>query len=184
MWTVKELVFGERSVTKVAGLFASQPDAAAAVQDLLKETGLQPGQVRLLSPTDSVAVRRDVFERAVEPEEPGIWHTIIRAHVTMGLIGLLAGLILYGVMTAAGHPTVRASPAMSLAVFAGFGATFGLLLGGALALRPDHGWLFALIRKALQKGQWVVVAHPVNAGQTHKAVDVLSPGSLKVWRSF
>lgn len=184
MWSPKQMFFGEKSVTKVAGLFASKPDAVAACQDLLQVTGFSPAQVRLLSPTDSVAARPDTFERAVEPEEPGIWRTIIRAHVTMAVLGAVLGFAIYlGLMTAE-HPALMSTPSMGLVVFTSFGATFGLLIGGALAIRPDHGWLMSLIRRGLQDGQWAVVAHPVSPEQTHRAMDMLMPGSVKVVRSF
>ncbi len=184
MWNLKQMIFGERSVTKVAGLFASKPDAVAALQDLLKVTGFSAGQVRLLEPSDSVAVRTDAFDRAIEPEEAGIWRTVIRAHVTMALIGTFVGFLIYGTLLLAGHPTIVSTPYLALVVFTSFGATFGLLIGGALAIRPDHGRLISLIRNGLQEGQWAVVAHPTSAEQTHIAMDVLMPGSVRVVRSL
>jgi hypothetical protein len=184
MWSIKQLVFGEKSVTKVAGLFASKPEAVAACQDLQKLSGFSAAQIRLLGPTDGVAVRTDAFDRAVEPEEGGIWHTIIRAHVTMGLLGAVLGILAYAVLMFMRHPALVSTPGMGLIVLTSFGATFGLITGGALALRPDHGWLISLIRRALNAGQWAVVAHPLNTEQTHRAMDVLGPGSLKVVRSF
>ena len=73
---------------------------------------------------------------------------------------------------------------MGFVALAGFGATFGLILGGAIALRPDHGRVIGLVRCGLKRGQWAVVAHPTSAGQTDQAIASLGTGSLRVVRSF
>ena len=56
MFHLKSLLFGERSLTKVAGLYASRIDADAAVRDLITESHLSAEQVRLLAPIDGEAV--------------------------------------------------------------------------------------------------------------------------------
>ena len=95
---LKQAFFGERSLTKVAGLFASKTGADSAVRDLLGASDLTASQVRVLGPPDGAASRAAVLNRAVEPEQRGIWRTIIRAHLTMGILGLLAGVLLYVVL--------------------------------------------------------------------------------------
>lgn len=183
MRSVRQMFLGEQSITKVAGLFPSKPDAVAALQDLLQVTGLTPAQVRLLEPSDGVAVRAPVFDQAVEQEDAGIWGAVVRAHVSMGLLGAFIGCLLYLGLMMAEHPTFISTPRMSLVVLTSFGVIVGLLIGGALVIRPDHGWLATLIRRGLQEGLWAVVAHPVNAEQTYRAMDVLMPGSVRVARS-
>ncbi len=52
MFSIKTLLFGERSVTKVAGLFASRAAADLAASGLVGGSGLSASQVNVLGPTD------------------------------------------------------------------------------------------------------------------------------------
>ena len=184
MVNVKQFFFGERSVTKVAGLFATRSGAEIAMRDLLDSCRLSTTQVDVLSPLDGNPARADALDRAVEPEQRGIWLTVIRAHLAMGLLGLLAGVLLYAALMAMDNAALQSTPGMGLVALAGFGATFGLMLGGVLALRPDHGRVIGIVRGGLQSGQWAVVAHPLDSRQTRQAVTSLNHGSLRVTRSF
>lgn len=179
-----EALFAERSRTKVAGLFVNAFEAQDAAIHLLQRSGMQHSQVRVLSPHEGALAHQDLLARHMEPEPHGIWHTIIRAHVTMGLLGAAAGTLLYVYMLTHEPGLIHSTRLMSWVAMAGFGGTFGLLLGGLLSIRPDHGLLIALVRKGLEKGQWAVIAHPFNAEQTHKAVDLLQLDHAHVVRSF
>jgi len=184
MFRFKTLFFGERSVTKVAGLFASHADADLAASDLVGDLSLSAAQVNVFGPPDGEASRDAVLGRAMEPEQRGIWLTVLRAHLVMGALGFLAGALLYAVLMAIDNPALRSTPGMGFVALAGFGGTFGLILGGALSLRPDHARLIARVRRGLRGGNWAVVAHPVDPVQTHAAVALLTEKSLKVMRSF
>ena len=116
-----------------------------------------------------------------QPEQRGIWLTIIRAHLTLGALGLLAGAALFAALWTTGNPAVRATPGMGLVALAGFGLTFGLIIGGLLSLRSDQG---RLIRRGLKRGHWVVVAHPADSAQIQQTMQSLTVGSLPVMRSF
>lgn len=179
-----EAIFGERSLTKVAGLFGSRSEAEGAALHLLQGAGMGDSQVRLLGPGAGSPAHSDMLAKEMEPEDAGIWRTIIRAHVTMGLIGAFAGTVLYLGLLATGTPLLRSTMLMSWVAMAGFGGTFGLLIGGLLSLRPDQGRLINRVRRALQQGMWAVVAHPIGSEQTHKAVDVLEHDHALVLRSF
>jgi len=100
------------------------------------------------------------------------------------VLALLAGVLAYAVLVGSGNPALQGTSGLGWVVFAGFGIMFGLILGGLLALRPDHGRVIHLVRRALQIGKWAVVAHPRDASQTHQAVASLRSGSLRVVRSF
>lgn len=179
-----EALFGERSLTKVAGLFRNRMQAEGAAMHLLQGAGMADAQVRLLGPQEGELARSDALAHEMEPEVYGIWRTIIRAHLTMGLLGALAGTLLFLGLVAAEAPTVRSTMLMSWVAMAGFGGTFGLIVAGLLSLRPDHGHLINRVRRGLQQGMWAVVAHPEGAEQMHKAVDVLRHDQAEVLRSF
>jgi len=184
MLRIKTLFFGERSVTKVAGLFASRADADLAASGLMGGSGLSAAQVNVLGPTDGATSRMAVLGRTMEPEQRGIWLTVIRAHLALGALGFLAGALLYVALMSTDNAALRSTPGMGFVALAGFGATFGLILGGALSLRPDQARLIARVRRGLRSGNWAVVAHPVDTVQTHAVVSLLSGSSLKVMRSF
>ena len=176
--------FGERSLTKVAGVFPARAEAEQAARRLVAASGLARDQVRVLAPRDGAWARADVLARQIEPEDRGIWNTILRAHVLAGVIGFLAGAALYMALLLAGHAAIKSTPGMALVAMAGFGATFGLLAGGLLSIRPDHGRLIALVRRYLRAGRWAVVAHPVSPEQTARAMRTLHDGSERVVRTL
>lgn len=182
--TLKHALFAERSVTKVAGVFPARAQAEQAARRLVQACGFQRGQVEVLSPQDGAWAHADVLARKMEPDERGIWGTIIRAHVFSGAMGFLMGAALFLLMWLGGQPGVRASPGLALLAMAGFGAIFGLLVGGLLALRPDHGRVIALVREYLKAGRWAVVAHPDTPDQVARAENTLQDGSERVVRTL
>lgn len=176
--------FGERSLTKVAGVFPARAQAEQAARRLTLASGFNEQQVAVLAPRDGTWRRADALARKMEPEERGIWSTIIRAHVLAGVIGFLAGVALCLVMWIAGQPGVTSSPGLAMVAMAGFGTTFGLLAGGVLSIRPDHGRVIALVRQYLRQGRWAVVAHPDTPEQVAQAERTLQEGSERVVRTL
>lgn len=176
--------FGERSMTKVAAVFPARQQAEQAARRLTQASGFEQQQVEVLSPGDGQWARADVLSRKMEPDERGIWNTIIRAHVLSGFIGFLLGTALCLLLWMAGQPGVRSTPGIALVAMAGFGATFGLLVGGLLSLRPDHGHVIALVRQHLRQGRWAVVAHPDSPEQASRAERTLQDGSERVVRTL
>ena len=79
MFRLKTLFFGERSVTQVAGLFSSHAEADLAASGLKGGSGLLAAQANVLAPTDGAISRERMLGRAMEPEQRGIWLTVIRA---------------------------------------------------------------------------------------------------------
>ena len=177
-------LFGEKSLTKVVGLFADRQQADAAAAGVLNSPGMVPGQARVLGPQDAKMSRRELFGRAMEPEQRGIFKTLFFAHIVTGLAGGIAGLLLFLWLNRSGQPMVASSPLLAFIAFVGFGITFGLLLGGLIAIRPDHVWLINSVRSALQDKRWAVVVHPIDAGQTAAARETLRASGAEVLKSL
>jgi len=173
-------LFGERSLTKVAGLFAQQSQAETSMAQMLRIGGLQAGQVRLLGPQDARASRRDLFARSLEPEPRGIARTFFQSHIVVGAAGAAAGLALFAWFYNAGHPMIVSSPLLAFIALVGFGTTFGMLGGGLLSMRPDHVLLITKVRSALRHNHWAVVAHPTSAEQAARVKEVLQGHSAEV----
>ena len=173
-------LFGERSLTQVAGLFPQQSQAESSLQDLLASGALRPGQARLLGPQDARARRQEIFSKSMEPETLGIAHTLFQTHLVGGMAGGVAGLALFVWLLHAGHPMVASSPLLAFIAFVGFATTFGLLAGGLLSMRPDHIRLITKVRSALRHNRWAVIAHPVDAQQTAQVREVLERNAAEV----
>ena len=177
-------LFGEKSLTKVVGIFASEAAARAAAQSLAQAAALATGQVRTLAPQDEGDERDKLLGHKMEPEERGIARTLVRTHLVLGVLAAAAGFALYAALRASGQAAIVASPWLSLAVIVGFSFVFGLMLGGLLSLRPDHVKLIYDLRKALSAGSWAVVAHPVSATQVQATVDYFASTGARVLRSI
>ena len=156
-------LFAERSLSKVAGIFDDADTARIAARRARDEGNMVLPQVQIVAPGDpQLSVR-------VEPEQARIPETMIRAHAVCGAAGALAGLLLAFGLALAGTEAVTSNLAASLLLLPLFGGVSGLLIGGAIALRPDIGRVAMTVRKETRSGHWVVVAHPVNADQRHGA---------------
>ena len=180
----KHLVFGEHSLTKVAGLFTSRSLAENAASQLRLEAGFDAARVHLLAPSDASGLRKGVLSRSLEPEQAGIWHTVVRAHLFTFSVGLALALLVYAGFMLAGHPAVTSSPGLSLMALLFFGGIVGLMVGGFLSLRPDHYRVLGAVRQALRKGQWAVIAHPVTPLEIEQALSGLRARSYRVVRSL
>lgn len=181
---IKRVIFGERSLTKVAGLFMSRDRAEDAAKQLKQSAALADGQLFLVGPPDGTALDSPAFSRKLEPEQAGIWRTLVRAHLVAGSSGVLLGILLYLGFILAGSAAITSTPAMGLVVFVFFGGLFGLMLGGLLTLRPDHYRVTSAVRRAIRKGRWAVVVHPVTQVQIDQAMTALPARSYRVVRSL
>lgn len=169
-------MFGDRSLTKVAAVFNDRADAQAMVARLQSLPGMAPGQVRMLRPEDAREDHAEHFGRTLEPEQRGIFRTMIRAHVVTGFAGGVLGLLLYAWLLRSGTPLIASSPLLAFIAVVGFCTTFGLLAGGLVTMRPDHVGLITEVREALEQGRWAVVVHPTDTAQTRQARALLQDG--------
>ena len=177
-------MFGEASLTKVAGLFPDKTQADAAAAEVLKAPGMASGQVRVLGPQDATMSRREIFGRSMEPEQGGIFKTLLITHGITGLAGAIVGLLLFTWLYRSGQPMVASSPMLAFIAIVGFSITFGLLLGGLIAIRPDHVWLITAVRSALKQNKWAVVVHPLDAGQTAAARETLRQSGAEILKTL
>ena len=169
-------LFGERSVTKVAGLFSQKSQAESFVQQMLRSGALQASQVRLLGPQDAKLARQDIFGQAVEPESRGMVRTFLQTHMVGGMAGAALGIAIYAWFRNAAHPALAAAPVMAPLAMIGFATALGLMFGGLLTIRPDHVRLITRVRSALRHNQWAVVTHPTSAEQTARVREMLEGG--------
>lgn len=100
-------------------------------------------------------------------------HTIIRTHLWLGLAGAVVGILAFGIMIALDVQFIVLSPWWSAFLLTGFGAVGGLMLGGAVSLRPDHSPYISASREALKQGKHVVVVHATSTDELKQAETIL-----------
>lgn len=174
-------LFGQWSLSKVAGVFSQQAQAETAMEALRNEAGLSKTQVRLLCPQDANDSHRELFGRTAQTAPAAARRILVHTHLAGGLAGALTGLALFLWLDRASNPLVTNSPSVAFVAIVGFGMTFGLMAAGLVALRPDHIVLISQVRTALKANRWVVIADPVNGEETAKVKRVLeaSPGEVR-----
>lgn len=149
----------EASSGKVAAVFASEATARRVAAGLRAELRLSDAQVQVVTPADRHPGRK------LEPENHGIFRTMLRQHARAGLIGLAAGLAVFAALWFTGVPMVVQSPGMAAFAVLFLGAMAGLMAGGLVTLRPDHDPYVLLVQDALGAGRCAVVVHALSSEQ-------------------
>ncbi len=172
--TAATAITGEASSSKLAAVFRDPSAARAAAQAVAAELALAPEQVNVITPSEPHAGRK------LEPEEGGIWHTLLRAHLRLGVVGSTAGLLLFAVLFGLGVQLIVSAPILSAVVLLFFGAMAGLMLGGLVTLRPDHDRYIDAARHAMAHGETTVVVHAFSSAQRERAAELLQRQGGKV----
>jgi hypothetical protein len=160
-------VTGEWSNSKLAAVFTEERAARAAAQAVTADLSLRPEQVSVITADEPHPGRK------LEPEDRGIWRTVIKAHVRLGIAGAVAGLLVFAVLYLLGVQFVVASPVAAALVMLFFGAVAGLMLGGLISLRPDHDRYIDATREAVAAGDTTVLVHASSAEQRDQAAKLL-----------
>lgn len=172
-----QALFGEKSTTKLAGFFDTQEQLESVSSELRRVSGLQNPQLWVVHPHDSD------FEKRLEPETQGVARTAVRAHLVLGALGFVAGLILWGVLYVAGVEAIVASPYYAGGAILAFATVGGMLLGGLVTARPDHQLVIRAVETATKAGRWTLVMHPRDAAQCKSAESVLASAHVEMVRS-
>ncbi|MET0892881.1 MAG: hypothetical protein ABWY01_04865 [Pseudoxanthomonas sp.] len=164
----------ELSNSKVAAIFADPASAREAAARLRQALVLADAQVQVIAPGDPRPGSK------LEPESRGIFRTMLRAHLRLGLLGAVAGAVVFAVLYTRGIPYIVNSAVMAGAVIVAFGAVAGLFLGGLFTLRPDHDPYITRVYAALDLGRTAVVVHSFSREQNAQAADFLKQYSDEV----
>lgn len=171
-------VTGEVSNSKLAAVFSTRSLARDAADEMIAELSLQPAQVKLIDPdTPDVGIK-------LQPEGGGIWRTIVLAHIKLGIVGAVVGLLAFVLMWGLDVPFVARSPLAAGSVAMSFGLIGGLLLGGLVSLRPDQDGYINATREAIRTGRTTVVVHALTREQRNLAADFLSGRGAEVTQSL
>ncbi|MEX2476710.1 hypothetical protein [Marinobacter sp.] len=171
-------VTGESADHKVAAVFSSETEAHSAAEALAGVAGLEAAQIKCLAPGDAH------LERQIEPEAGGIWRTLVRSHVGIGVLGAIAGAFLFFALFTSGIEFIRQSAVMAAIVLTVIGGAIGLMLGGLVTIRPDHARYVQAAQSALKKGQHVVTVHAHSGDQLKAAIAELERHHARIVRTL
>lgn len=171
-------VSGEVIDHKLAAIFDTEDEAQKSADAVLEATSLEPDQVQIVRPGDTYAGWE------LEPEDRGIWRTLVRSHLWLGLVGAVVGLSVFLVLFGVGVGFVANNGVVAASVLTVFGAVFGLMAGGLVTLRPDHMPYIITAQSALRAGKIVVAIHASDHRQLDEATKELHRWHVKTVSSF
>jgi hypothetical protein len=167
---------GERTPNLVAAGFDSVLDARSAARSVRRD-----GRIKARV---SVVMSRDQNRSdTLAPDSVGIWKTLVRSHVVLGGLGAITGLMA-SVWLMAFWPAAASSPWLSMLFIGSIGLFSGLMMGGLLTLRPDHGLVADRVSEWLSEGRVAVIVHPVDEATTRRVFDALTTAGATPVRSF
>jgi hypothetical protein len=162
-----DILVGEKFPHKVSAQFDNQPAANQAAQSLVDNAGFERMQIRVVRPHDPDMARK------VEPEVKGIAKTLVKSHIVLGVGGLVLGLLVAAVLVTNGPALTRASPLLTFIALGILSPMLGLLIAGAMSLRPDHDILIEKTRSATDAGRWTLIAHCANDEEMARAKAIM-----------
>lgn len=174
----KMALTGEQSDHKIAGISTDPAAADSVVGTLREKLTSSDAVVELLAPGE------EGIDQALEPESRGIWKTLIRSHLWLAGVGAVIGLLVFVLMLQLDVRFVVDNATAAGLLLVAFCTVGGLMLGGALTLRPDHTPFLVAARAALRKGQTVVVVHAESLEQLQQAQEILDQAGLKTVRTL
>lgn len=171
-------ITGEQEAHKVAAIFETESDANGVARVLSQDTSLDHEQVIVVSPQDQHPGEE------LEPENQGIWQTLVRSHLWLGIGGAVAGFIVFLILSAVGVGFIAQNGVVAAAVLAALGLILGLLLAGGVTLRPDHTPYVAKAQSALREGKYVLTVHASSSEQLKEATAVLKNRNVQLVRTI
>ncbi|WP_205340701.1 hypothetical protein [Denitrificimonas caeni] len=166
-----DVLLGEKFPHKVSAQYNSQESADRAAQLLVDNAELPRNQIRIVQPYDPNMARK------IEPESKGIARTLVKSHTVLGIGGLVLGLLIAAILVSIGPVMTRSSPMFTFIALGFLFSFLGLILGGAISLRPDHDPLIEKTRTATDTGHWTVIAHCTTIEQQTRVKDTIDYSS-------
>lgn len=167
-------VIDEQHPAKVAGIFKTESDAHAARKALMDKGKFASTVINIVKPEDPN------LSKKIEPESHGIAKTILKSHGILGIVGLFAGFILASILVAAGPTFTQDSPLPTYLALSFFGLLIGLMVAGAVTLRPDHDPLINQTIEASHHQQWTVIVQIDDRDAVQKAKEILETNAVSV----
>ena len=167
----------EKHTGRVAAVFGDKDSANAAKQKLVNN-GISPTVINIVKPEDNN------ISKKIEPESQGIAKTIVKSHGWLGLIGMILGLIIATALVISGPEMTQSSPLFTYLVFIFFGLTFGMMIAGAVSIRPDHDPLITKTVEASHENHWTVIVQTDDHEEIDLIKDLLEGSAISISETF
>lgn len=167
-------VIDEGHPGKIAGVYEQEAKAQQAINLLRDQGGFSADEVALVAPNDVNLGKK------IEPDDQGIARTLLGSHVILGICGLVFGLVMAGILSLFGPALTTSSPLMVFIALPTLGAFIGLLVAGAVSLRPDHDPLINQTRDASRQHKWTVVVQIKDDKQIQQAKKLMQTSASSV----
>ncbi|AFJ03744.1 hypothetical protein Q7C_2623 [Methylophaga frappieri] len=159
---------------KIAAVFNNETDARAAEKALLQSGFFSQDVINIIQPNDAN------LSHKIEPDSPGIAGTILKSHGVLGVVGLLAGLILASILITAGPTFTESNPGATYFALGFVGLMIGMMIAGAISLRPDHDPLITETVEASADNKWTIVVQAENRDGVNQAKQILSSRAVSI----
>ncbi|MDX1572923.1 MAG: hypothetical protein R3341_02785 [Methylophaga sp.] len=167
-------VIDEKHPAKVAAIFNNEAEAKRAKQDLINEGKFASNLINIVKPEDSD------LSKKIEPDNRGIVRTLLNSHIILGIGGLLVGLIAAAILVAIGPAFTQSSPFGTYFAMGFVGSMLGMMLAGAVSLRPDHDPLITKTIEANEHNEWTVIVQTDDREAVNLAKKILKNKSQSV----
>lgn len=164
MLKILKSLISEKSTTKIAGIYNSEPQAQRAAEVILRNPSMNGYRVKILHPYEANAQSGTIIKAQSDK-------SIIESHLILASLGAFVGLMVYAILLWSNNPSIISTPLESLVALIGFGITSGLLLSGFLSLPPEHIRLMGKIKEQLELGNYAVIVHRIDDSDTQRAID-------------
>ncbi|MFA3791449.1 hypothetical protein AB6T38_10055 [Aliiglaciecola sp. SL4] len=175
---MKTNIIQERHPSKLVGVYENETTAKKAAEKLISDAELTNDELAIVSPKDRH------FASKIEPETKAVGKTLLASHLMLGLIGMVIGLLVASSLIIAGIQFAVSSPVMLTIATATLGTFMGLLVAGAISLRPDHDSVVNEARDASSYNKWSVVVHAKNKQQIQQAKKVIKNSAVRFAETF
>lgn len=168
----------ENKSSKVAGVFKDEKSAQSARQKLIDSGSFSVNVIEIVAPEDQN------LSQKIEPNTQEIATTLVKSHSIIGAIGLLVGLGAALLLTTIGPDMTQSSPLLTYFALGFVGLLLGMMLAGAVSLRPDHDPLISETVKASENQQWSVIVQTRTSAESDRAEDILKISAQSVKETF
>lgn len=161
----------EKHTGRVAAVYGDEVSANAAKQKLI-DNGISRSVISIVKPEDKS------ISRKIEPESQNIYKTIIKSHGWLGLIGAIIGIVIATGLVTAGPEMTQSNPIYTYFVFIFFGVVFGMMIAGAISIRPDHDPLITKTVEASHEQHWTLIVQTDDRDEIDRIKTLLEDSAL------
>ena len=163
---------------QVAAVFSSKQEVQEALVMVQDQTSVESSQIEIIEAGDP-----NMSEK-LERSSTSIGKSMWSSHLTLGSLGLLAGLAAAFLLTQFGPALTQQNPLFTYIALISPGLFIGLFIAGLIGLRPDRNEVIQTVRHAIRYGKVALVINLKKSQSSSKVSQVLKQHSDSVVESI